>query len=388
MPTLNMQRVTEALKLWYLEGLRYQLNETTSDFLNMLERSSKEVRGMKIIMALRYGRSGGVGNRADDGDLPVPNARKTKQAEWETKNIFGRMHISDKTIEASRGSAAAFAPMLETTLEDLQNDAKFNLSRQAWGDTTGLLATIPGGGVTGSVITLSAAVIWLFAEGMLIDSYNANVLRQGGMEITAVDDVANTITVDTIGSTAAADGLYIAGSKGLELTGMAAVAAQTGDIYGLARGTYPFLKMTNIAVNGEISEIIIQRAIDTAKKKTGAKTNFLPCSQGVKRAYQNLLTAQKQIVNTIELKGGSKALSFNGLPLVDDLFAPAGKLYALATDDWKMYEMADWGWLDRDGSILTRVSGKPVWEGTLRKYADMGCSRLRGQVELSGISEH
>jgi len=34
----------------------------------------------------------------------------------------------------------------------------------------------------------------------------------------------------------------------------------------------------------------------------------LIAEKGVKRAYQNLLAAMKQIVNTIDLKGGFKAL--------------------------------------------------------------------------------
>lgn len=388
MAPLNMQRVVEALKLFYLDGLRFQLNEATSEFLNAMERDSKSVQGDKIVMALRYGRSGGVGNRADDGDLPKPNARKTKQAKWETKNVFARMWITDKVIRASRGKAGAFRPMLEATLEDLENDAKFSLSRQAWGDGTGRLATIPGGGVVGNDITVGLVNIWLFAEGMLIDSYTPlGVLRQGEMEILAVDDINGVITVDNAGATAAADEIYIAGSKDLELTGIAAVV-NAPVLYDINRAQNPWLNMTNIPVNGQISEVIIKKGIDEVKKKTGAKTDYLTGSQGVVRAYFALMVAQKQIVNTINLKGGGKALSFNGLPMVDDLFAPAQKLYGFAMSDWKLYEMGDWDWLDRDGNMIARVPGKPVWEATLCKYCDLGVSRPRGQVELSGIVEH
>lgn len=384
---LSMQRVAEALKLFYLDGLRYQLNESTSEFLNAMERDSKSVQGGKIVMALRYGRSGGVGNRADDGDLPKPNARKTKQAKWETKNVFARMWIADKVIQASRGKAGAFRPMLEATLEDLENDAKFSLSRQVWGDGTGKLATVATDGVTDNVLTIGTDNIWMFAEGMLVDSYNGATLRKGEMEILAVDDVNGKITVDAAGTTAAADDIYTAGSKDLELTGIKAVV-EAATLYDITRADNPWLNVTKIPVNGEISEVVIKKAIDEAKKKTGAKTDYLTGSQGVVRAYFALMAAQKQIVNTLDLKGGGKAISFNGLPLVDDLFAPAGKLYAFAMNDWKMYEMGDWDWLDRDGNMIARVPGKAVWEATLCKYVDCGCARLRGQVELSGITEH
>ena len=49
-----------------------------------------------------------------------------------------------------------------------------------------------------------------------------------------------------------------------------------------------------------------------------------------------------------------------------------------------------WGnrYCDADGSMLSRVANKAAWEATLAKYADIGCSRPRGQVELYGITEH
>ena len=101
---LALSAVAEALKEFYLPGLRYQLNDKASAFLAQIERDSQSVVGKEIVMALRYGRVGGIGNRADDGDLPTPNARKTKQAKWETKNLFARFQITDKTMKASRSN--------------------------------------------------------------------------------------------------------------------------------------------------------------------------------------------------------------------------------------------------------------------------------------------
>ena len=66
----NLARVQEALKSFYLDGLRYQLNDKASAFLAQIEKTSENVVGKDIVMALRYGRTGGIGNRADDGLLP------------------------------------------------------------------------------------------------------------------------------------------------------------------------------------------------------------------------------------------------------------------------------------------------------------------------------
>lgn len=73
--------------------------------------------------------------------------------------------------------------------------------------------------------------------------------------------------------------------------------------------------------------------------------------------------------------------------MVATKYAPNGKLRALSRKNWKMYEMDDWNWLDEDGAVLSRVSGKAVWEATLAKYCDLGCDLPRGNVDLTGLTE-
>ena len=147
---LTMKNIEEALKIYYLPGLRYQLNDKASALLAQIEKTSENVVGREIRMALRYGRVGGIGNRPDDGDLPIPSARQTVQAIWETKNIFARFSLTDKTIEASKTSVGAFASMLETEISDCETDARLDLSRQVMGAGKGVLATLTAAYTSGS----------------------------------------------------------------------------------------------------------------------------------------------------------------------------------------------------------------------------------------------
>jgi len=384
MAILNMNAVAEVLKSFYLPGLRYQLNDRVSAFLAQLERDTESVVGKEIVMALRYGRVGGVGNRADDGTLPTPNSRKTKQAKWDTKNIFARFQITDKTIQASRTNIGAFANMLEQEIKDCETDTKLDLSRQALGDGTGKLASVTA--VSGTTLTVDSTLY--FAEGMLVDIYTGTTLDTSEAEVLAVDDANSKITVSSATGAAAGDDIYIAGNKDQELTGMEAVFTADNILYGIDRSANKWFNPTTINVNGEISEVVIQQAIDDADRKAGANINFMMCSFGVRRAYQNLLTAQKQLVNTTDLKGGWKAITYNGIALVADKYVKSGILYCLDLNDWKLYQMADWTWLDEDGAMLSRVANKAAWEATLVKYSDIGCQRPKGQVKLFGIVEH
>ena len=399
MPMTTLQVVAEALKEFYLPGLRYQLNDKASPFLAQVEKKTENVVGKEIVMAMRYGRVGGIGNRADDGELPTPNSRKTKQARWETKNLFSRFQITDKTIKASRTSAGAFASLLEQEISDCEADAKLDLSRQALGNGVGTLATVTsvvtGGGANSQVFTVDTTMY--LAEGMIVDlidvstTPDAPLANATGMEVLLVDDENKSVTVKpgaSIATSAAVDDyLVVSGNLGKELTGVAAVMS-AGTLYGLSRTTYPWLKAYTKAVNGAISENIIQAAIDRVETKTSSQINFIQCAYDVRRAYIVLLSANKQTVNSLELKGGWKAISYNGIPLVADKYLPNGTMDLLDLNDWAMYQMSDFEWMDADGAVLTRVANKAAYEATLYKYCDLGCQRPAGQARLSGISGH
>lgn len=400
---LTMSAVQQALKDYYLPGLRYQLNEQASIFLAQLERNSDSVVGRDIVMALRHGRVGGIGNRADNGTLPAPNSRQTQRATWETKNVFARFQITDKTIEASKSSVGAFANLLEQEISDTETDVKQDISRQVMGSTTGLLATTTGANAT---VNVPVSDVLFLHEGMRIDIWDISAAGGDGdymdenLVITAVYEglaadlttpvaaPAGTITLSAAPSAATANGdmLFVNGNRNLEMTGVQAVFEDT-TLYNINRGLNPWLNAQRINVNGNISEVVIQRAIDDSERKAGGKINFLLGSYGVRRAYQNLLTAQKQLVNTLNLKGGWTALSYNGIAFAADKYVRRGKLYCLDMSDWALYHMGDFDWMDKDGSMFDRVQNVAAWEATLRRYMDIGCQKPRGQVELFNLTE-
>lgn len=389
MAVMNMSRASEALKLFYLPGIQYQLN-TANPVLSMIERDKESVVGAEIRMALRYGRTGGIGNRADDGILPTPNSRKTKQASWGTKNIFARIQVTDKTMKASRSKEGAFISLLEADLEDAMADAKDNMARQTFGDGSGTLSLTKA--ATG-VNVVPVVNPQYFAEGQIIDIVDTTggTVKAAAREITVVnDDPTNpTITIDGAAvTTLATDKVVISGNAGLELTGFGAVFTPDNTLYGINRAQNKWFNPVTKNVAGEISEVAIQAQIDDTDRKAGGKTNFLLSSYGVRRAYQELQLANKRITDTMKLEGGYTAISYNGMPFVVEKYAPNGYLYGLDLSTWKLYHIEDWSWLEEDGAVLNRVANQAIWEASLVRYCDIGCSKPRGNFLMTGITEH
>ncbi len=391
---LSMTSIANALKYFYLDGLTHQINTRSNPFSAQLEANSRYVEGYKIKKAVSYGTTGGIGNRVDTGDMPTSNPRKFVQLEWDTFNTFARILITDKAIQSARSARGAFIQGLTHEMEAAEADVKRDYSRQVMGDGTGLLATISVVSSSGTTHTLTLDSAKWFYEGMLVDIYNAGdgagtTKDTSEAEVTLVDKANNQIVLVATHTPVGGDTIYTAGNKDLELTGVAKVMTPDNTIYLVNRADNKWFNPKVVAVNAEISEVKIQEGIDDAEDETGNTIDLLMCARDVGRAYRNMMSAQKMIVNSLDLAGGWKAASFNGIPLASDKFIGNGILYAFSKPNWQMHHVADWDWLDEEGKgIVSRVSGTAKYEAVLRKYADLGNDLPRGQVIFTGITGH
>ena len=386
-----MTTADNALKSFYLGAVSDMLNTSVNPLLAQIKQSTADVWGKDVRRLVRYGVNGGVGAGTEEGSLPTAGGNRYMQFVTTLKNLFGSIEISDKAIRASANNEGAFVNLLNDEMDGLVKSSSFNFGRMLFGDGTGKLASVSSIGEDGAIQLDSVKNI---AEGMIVDfiAESASTVLAGGRTILSVDRSNKKIIVDgsTLTSTTvpASSRVVMQNSYGLELTGLGALFAESGTLYGVDKSKNGFMKPYTLSSVGTITETKIQTAIDTVEENSGSKINFIVCSWGVKRALAEQLAANKRVVDTMELNGGYKAMSFNGIPVVTDRFCPDGTMYLLNTDDFCLHQLCDWQWLEgEDGKILKQIAGKPVYTATLVKYADLVCYRPCGQAMLSGITE-
>lgn len=373
------------LRSYYLDAVAEQLNKTANPFLAAVEQTTSDVWGKDVRKPAVYGVHGGVGAGTEDGALPAAGEGGYAQLTATLKNLYGRIEISDKAVRASRSDESAFVDLLNTEMERLVRSSSFNFGRMLFGDGTGLLGTVSA--VSGTTYTLDSARN--FAVGMIVDvigSTGTDVAK--GRTVTGVDYANKKVTLSGASITEAATcGVYVQNSRNLEITGLGAIFSSSETLYGLTRADNPWLNPVKVASVGTLTENAVQKAIDLVEETAGSKINFIVCSWGVRRALYDVLSAYRHI-DTVELAGGAKAITFNGIPVVADRFCPSGTMYLLNTDDFRLHQLCDWQWLEgENGRILAQVPGKPVYTATLVKYAELLCSRPCGQAQLTGITE-
>lgn len=379
----------KALKTLYLGAVTEQLNTEINPFLAKIKQSTADVWGKEIRRVARYGINGGIGAGSETGDLPTAAGNNYEQFVSTLKNLYGTIEISDKAMRASANDAGAFVNLLNDEMDGLLKASALNFGRMLFGDGSGRL----GRALTANDGNNVKVNNKYFMTGMLVEIYDEKgaPTALGKRRVVDWDPVNCIVTLD---GTLAADAIksgyafYVQGSKDGEITGLSALFKDSGTIYGLDRSQHKWLVPYMQSNVGEISETIIQKAIDYLEENAGSKVNFIVCSSGVKRAFMKHLATYKRNTDVMDLKGGFKALSFNGIPIVSDRFCPVGTMYLLNTDDFTLHQLCDWKWLEsEDGKILKQNAGKPTYTATLVKYADLICSKPCGQAMLSGIAE-
>lgn len=402
---ITLTSADNALKDVYLGVVSDQLNTNVNPLLAKIKQTSSDVWGKNIIKMAPYGVNGGIGAGSETGELPTAGGNNYEQFRLELKNLYGKIEISDKAIRASQNSAGAFVNLLNAEMEGLIKASSFNFGRMLFGDGSGLVCSILDNTATSAgFTTFTVDNVAPVAEGMLVDIVNADgtvltsTATQKAVKIVNVDRINKTVTVATSAFTANQlkdAGYYfcVQGSFGKELTGLGAIFNSTGSLYGLDRTTNswmnPYVKECGSAgSNANISDVTMQAVIDYLEENFGSTVDFIVCSSGVKRNYQSYLTSYRSNIDVMDLAGGYKAISYNGIPVVSDRFAPANTMYMLNTKEFKLHQLCDWKWLEgEDGRVIKQNAGTPTYSATLVKYADLICDKPCGQAKITNIAE-
>ncbi len=389
---VTLTSADNALKSVYLGVVANQLNINANPLLAKIKQSTQDVWGKEIIKLAPYGINGGIGAGDETDPLPTAAANNYVQFKSTLKNLYGKIELSDKAIRASANNAGAFVNLLNDEMEGLIKASSFNFGRMLYGDGSGLLATVTAYTAATKAITVDS--VRNLIEGMVVDFFDGStkVTDASGYRITYVDrtnkqlflNLPSNFSAETIVATQT---IFIQNSKGYEITGLGAIFDTTATtLYGLTKTDYPWLKPYVSTEETEISDGLIQGAIDFLEEASGSQVNFIACASGVRRVYQEYLGAYRRNIDVMELAGGYKAITYNGIPVVADRFVPEGSMFLLNTNDFTLHQLCDWKWLEgEDGRVIKQNVGYPTYSATLVKYADLICDKPCGQAVIKNI---
>jgi len=179
-------------------------------------------------------------------------------------------------------------------------------------------------------------------------------------------------------------------------TGFASSTAPTSDsLQGLLVASYPWFKAQVMTASGgrytsqrQLTPTLMQQMFDKVELKAGKDygPDMIITTHAIRREYIDYMEARRQTVNTMQLDGGWTGIDYNGIPLMVDPDAIDGEMYFLTLKDLQVYRMSDYAWMDRDGAVLSRISGYDAYEAVLFRYAELGVNNRRTHGVLCDIA--
>lgn len=404
----DLTSMTSILKEWYVGPLAEQLNQDVM-VTTLLNVNSQDIEGLKAVVPLHFGRSGGIGSRAEGGTIPSAGKQSYTRATYNLKFHYARVQVSGPAISNTRSDRGAFLQALKSELDFIRNDLQLDQSRQYYADGTGVIATIATGGVTGSVCTLTSAEAiskgYLYI-GMSVDVMTGSTKHATAANITDINVATPSITLDVVGSSAAADKIVRAGNVTdvTDVTTVAEIDCGLTRVIGASaiggidpttagKGFWKGVSVDKTATPDiNLDDLLVQM---NTLNNAGAKSSdiVVMTTQGlVRRLFQSEdFKDAVRFVDTAALTGGFESLSFqsgNGkMTLNSDRLAPWGQVLFVDKQNVQVYSPADWDFLSRDGLTIRWVADQDAFQAILFRYANLGAKRRNTSGVLTGYTD-
>lgn len=411
----NLSTLSTILKEYYLGPVTEQLNNEVL-LLSRLEAKSEDLVGKRAYVPLHWGRSAGVGARAESAALPAAGKQQYEKAVYDLKYLYGRVEVTGPSMAKTKNEAGAFLQALKSELDGVRNDLKKDLARQVYGNGTGAIAT----GTAGSTTTLTVAPEVIrkgqVYPGMVVDIFDVSASTSAATYTNIVVDSVNvstgvvTFTTTLAATLASGDYIVRAGvtvqtaaegntySLSDEIDGLQRIVAGSATALGgiTPTGTATWWDNQRVTASGTagtgstyaLTLEDIQKGLNLARIAGGMPSSVVT-SLGVQREFYMLLQDLVRYVEPDSATGyaaGFKALSYNGMPIIADIDAPYGKMFILDESTIKVFSDQDWHFLDADGLTLRQVTGYDKFEAILARYMNLGATRRNNQVVIGSIA--
>lgn len=291
------------------------------------------------------------------------NSPSTVEASWTSQEFVIREKTSWKALRAAQSSKQAFANAYDEMVMDMRNSAVFarEFSMLYGGADLGVIESQTGSS-TDRVFTLtkasSTAGLWYKMQGALFDVYdsaggskqnsNADIVvssadindSSGKVEVTVTGNSSDLSTIDSAISTGAV--LIPKGADSNMMTGIDAVATNTGSYAGISASTYPLWRSTSLnasAAGATFSKFLHAMKKNRLKSGPGKRTALV--SEATMADIMDNLAALQRLSNRsggkFELGGDSVGYNMPGgsIEFVAHPLCKEGEAFLL---DWRVFK--------------------------------------------------
>jgi hypothetical protein len=335
-----------------------------------------EHNGKYVTFPLRVRRNHGIGYRRENEKLQKAGQQGYISVRVPIQYGYGRVHVTGQVMDLVDTNAKAFHNAMTKEMDGLKVDLRKDVNRIMYGDGTGTLATIATNTID---TTLTVANAQYLEEGMQIDIINpaTDAVAFYDIQIVSVDGTSVEVSqaLGAFAANALEDYIIVRnGNYNREPQGLTSLVDDTGELFGVDAALERKWRAhvnSNSGTPRPLSEGLMIALCDTIRTAGTGKPSAIFSDLASRRAYFNLLSQQRTYPSPKTYDGGLVGLAFHygrEIPVVEDVDAPAGKMWFLDESSFKIYRDKEWAWEDRDGSIWKWVTDYDAYEAILKQY--------------------
>jgi len=360
---------------------------------------------------------------AEGGAPPTAGNQVLEHLRIPVRHFHGACRFTVQAIKASQSDKGAFARLMRLEMDNIINDMRVNRNFALWGDGRGIRAFVAGTTATttlevdspGGIAGADHGTRFLNVGDHICFVTPATGALSGTLtfRIDAVNSDGTDVTLDAIPGVED-DNDWIVKAYGPDATldindtdfqhaamgirGIVDAGAVVNGYFGLSRATYPILQAYVLTTAGALSADLVQRSIDTVGSVGQGKTQFHAMSYDTRRALLAIMENDRRYSHEYLMKpdagtkiaGDYKAtLTFGGVPVKCDHFAPFGEWYGIDNRSWRRATLCDGEWADETGAVLTQVAGAvDTYEALYRIYENYYALKPNQSFAIRGITSN
>ena len=366
--------------------------------LAILEKNSKQVDGLESVFTMRLSPNNSTGARGEMGDLPDAGRQSTKKVRIPLSYWYTVCAFSGQAIKASNNSATALAKIIADEMQNAVEDHKRVENSYLYGDGSGALAKVTAVDTTNKKITVN---LWngLFAVGRELETSTArDGSASGGMAanpIVAVDRTNLTVTfANAITNAAVDDYVFLKGTKGNANMGLLGICDDGGIVstfQTLSRASYPQIK-AKVFTNGSarnISESLLMDVIARMREDGSTPDIIIGTSFQLKDLCAEMHQQRRFIDDSGKMDLGVRGIKIgDGIDFTFDVDCPPGYAFAINKKNIIISEAAPLSFMDLDGNVMSRITGKDAYEATMFHYFNLIALSCYDQARIEKLNEN
>lgn len=357
------------------------------------------------------------------GYLPVSKIAPEQQASLNICRTYVRRQVDAMALMATEAREAAYIPLAKKIVQEMTDLGLVGQQEVLHGDGNAIRAVVSSVTSTTVIVVNSPYGVsgagqggLLIAAGMYVavKATGGATLRGKANILSAVNSGDNcTITFDAAISSMAATDVVVAATASddsygsypfglIAITNRGAAYATFEGISGGAAGTYPrwdalqLTAGTNVGVAAQIGELDIWQLAQQIAGRSGkdAKTKpgefLLLTTPGMEESLASTFLGQRRFdpAAMMDIKGGFKALSISGIPLVSDFWCPAGTVYLVHLPTLTWVDLLDWVKLSYEGAGPWRwIVDQDAYELSFGSYWNFGALQRNSQGSIVGYTD-